>query len=243
MNFNNYSPRSFGWHEPSAAQIIPFRFNGVSFGGGVHRAVEPIFREALRRILPGLPGGLHAGWCWGYAHRPKRGGTDLSFHAYGLALDINAPDNPFVATGRPYRHTMPANTAELVRPLGLEWGGVWSKPKDYMHIEFHGSPDEAVALLATLLDKPAPAKPKPGVPPKTETFRKGARPGSRALRAGTAGDDVRFVQRWIGSKWCGPADGYFGAATTAGVRHYQQMRGLAADGIVGPATWHDMRVT
>lgn len=241
MHFNNYAPRTFGWSEPTAAQVVPFRYGGVSFPGGVHRAVEPIFREALRRVVPHLPGGLHAGWCWGYAHRPKRSGGDLSFHGYGLAIDINAPANPYVARGKA-KHTLPDNTGELIRPLGLEWGGDWTSPVDYMHEEFHGSPDEAVALLAKLLKPGAKPAASPAGTVKVGTYRANAKPGSRAVKLGSAGDDVMYVQRWIGSKWCGKADGKFGRTTDAGVRQYQRMRGLAADGIVGPATWRDMGI-
>ncbi|MGC5022509.1 peptidoglycan-binding domain-containing protein [Micromonospora sp. DT47] len=39
---------------------------------------------------------------------------------------------------------------------------------------------------------------------------------------------------------CGPASGRWGATTEAGVRWYQDMRGLAVDGVVGRATWAAM---
>lgn len=64
-------------------------------------------------------------------------------------------------------------------------------------------------------------------------------PGRKVLR----GEDVAFVQRFIGSSKAGPADGVFGARTRAAVRWYQGMRGLRhVDGIVGPATWRAMGV-
>jgi hypothetical protein len=249
MYWKNYSPNSFGWSEPKAAQIKPFRHGNVSFGGGVHLSVEPIFREALRLLVPHIRDGLHPGWCWGYSHRVKRGASDLSFHAYGLALDLNAPNNPFVPSGAATAHTLPDSTAELVRPLGLEWGGAWTSPKDYMHLEFHGSPGEAAEITARLAGAPTPAGAqaphKAGLPaaaPPMAVFQH-VKAGSRVTRLGCAGDDVAYVQRWIGSKWCGSADGAFGRTTAGGVTHYQQMRGLKADGIVGPVTWHDMGVT
>jgi hypothetical protein len=69
--------------------------------------------------------------------------------------------------------------------------------------------------------------------------------GSRRLVLRTpalAGADVRYVQKWIGAKRCGPADGKYGPQTVAGVKWYQGMRGVAADGIVGPATWRHLGV-
>lgn len=70
-------------------------------------------------------------------------------------------------------------------------------------------------------------------------------PGSRVLRVTTpymTGDDVRFVQRWIGPAHAGPADGIYGPGTAAGVRWYQRLRGIAADGIAGPQTFHQMGI-
>ena len=57
-----------------------------------------------------------------------------------------------------------------------------------------------------------------------------------------AGADVAYVQRWIGSRQCGPSDGTYGPNTAAGVRWYQRIRNLAVDGRVGPQTWRNMGV-
>lgn len=69
----------------------------------------------------------------------------------------------------------------------------------------------------------------------------GNAPGSRTVRRGCTGDDVAFVRRFIGRR-CGGPGADFDAGTEAGVRWYQGMRGLAADGIVGPLTWKQMGV-
>ncbi|MFD2767178.1 peptidoglycan-binding domain-containing protein [Micromonospora eburnea] len=90
---------------------------------------------------------------------------------------------------------------------------------------------KTLAALREATTRPAPA-PEPA---RRE-------PGSRTLRAATSGEDVAFVQRFIGERRCGRVTGRFEAKTEAGVRWYQRMRGIAVDGIVGRQTWREMGV-
>ncbi|MET0800660.1 MAG: M15 family metallopeptidase [Actinomycetota bacterium] len=57
-----------------------------------------------------------------------------SFHAYGAAVDINAPENPFGATP-----TMDPRIVAIFEDLGFNWGGDFLIP-DGMHFEFGGGP-------------------------------------------------------------------------------------------------------
>jgi peptidoglycan hydrolase-like protein with peptidoglycan-binding domain len=60
------------------------------------------------------------------------------------------------------------------------------------------------------------------------------------LQQGSTGPDVRRLQRiLVMIKGLEPAgiDGIFGPKTKAAVQAFQSGEGLAADGIVGPATW------
>lgn len=87
------------------------------------------------------------------------------------------------------------------------------------------------------------AAPTP-VPPPAPTLGMNA-PGSRTLKLTSpqmAGADVQFVQRWIGPERVGAADGIYGPGTAAGVKWYQQMRGIGVDGEVGPQTWAQMGI-
>jgi hypothetical protein len=71
------------------------------------------------------------------------------------------------------------------------------------------------------------------------------RPGSRTLRPGRPrmhGDDVLFVQKFIGAKQCGAADGFYGPSTEAGVRWYQHMRGLPITGVCDANTFRNMGI-
>lgn len=61
--------------------------------------------------------------------------------------------------------------------------------------------------------------------------------GSRTLKVGMRGEDVAYLQRWLGVE---PDDGIFGPALLAAVKRYQRDRNLVADGIAGPATFTAM---
>ncbi|WP_229402302.1 peptidoglycan-binding domain-containing protein [Micromonospora okii] len=66
--------------------------------------------------------------------------------------------------------------------------------------------------------------------------------GSRSLRSGDRGDDVRALQRLanaVGAKLA--VDGVFGPRTDAWVRSYQKAERLTVDGIVGPKTLAALR--
>jgi len=85
---------------------------------------------------------------------PCGSGTgNWSNHAYGLAVDLNPIENPYVGCGKtrkraslPYlnrsRHRPGMVTPAVVRAfasIGWGWGGSWSGPtKDYMHFSASG---------------------------------------------------------------------------------------------------------
>lgn len=90
--------------------------------------------------------------------------------------------------------------------------------------------DTTLVLGTVAAPKPAtPAKPAGDV---TGTHKLGA----RVLKKGDKGNDVAFVQRFLGIT----ADGIYGAQTEAAVKRYQGMRSLNRDGIVGTLTWRPM---
>lgn len=107
---------------------------------------------------------------------------------------------------------------------------------DHAHFSIKYSPraeSDIGAWGVAKLGKPAPTKaiiPRPGTRVLTVT--------SPAMH----GDDVLFVQRWIGAAHAGQADGIYGAKTRAGVLWYQKMRGITATGKVDKPTWRQMGV-
>jgi D-alanyl-D-alanine carboxypeptidase len=90
-----------------------------------------------------------------YNCRPATGSTVWSQHAYGLAIDINPLQNPYVRSdgstlrhiAKPYRNRsldrkgMIHDRDVVVRSfaaIGWEWGGHWHTLKDYMHFSLNG---------------------------------------------------------------------------------------------------------
>jgi D-alanyl-D-alanine carboxypeptidase len=87
---------------------------------------------------------------------PCSGGSGTgswSMHAYGLAVDLNPVENPYVGCGqsrdpasRPYfdrsRHRkgmVGGRVVRAFRSIGWGWGGAWTgNTKDYMHFSSNG---------------------------------------------------------------------------------------------------------
>lgn len=187
-----------------------------------HATVEPL-------VWPGV---------WGYAERLVRGGTDLSNHASGTAIDLCAPLHPlgtdpaanFTVTQLAHVRTL-ANACILHGDRLIRWGGDYSGRKDGMHWEVNDG------VTGAQLDELLPILRKLNAPPPAIVWGKvvDAPPGSRTIGLGSQGpNDVAVVQRWHGLT----ADGMFGYGTEAAVKKTQTRNGLTADGIVGPATWH-----
>lgn len=86
--------------------------------------------------------------------RAITGGGGLSRHSFGVAIDINPVQNPYVsgdtvlpAAGAEYRSRAPVRPGMIVRPdpvtralaeIGWQWGGDWLDPIDYQHISTGG---------------------------------------------------------------------------------------------------------
>lgn len=116
----------------------------VDFPGSVreeiHELVSLLLQVSERRGFIDL----QPGWCWGGGCRAiKRSDGTLtdtpSNHSWGLALDINAPENVFGGA----THTIPVEMARLWNTYGFRWGGDYPDTKDWMHFEFMGTPVDA----------------------------------------------------------------------------------------------------
>jgi hypothetical protein len=233
-----------GWGSPPAARasMVNVVVPGTSWKIPVHPEIAPLVEYALTE---GDRRGYSArdGECWGYASRMIRGSTtNWSNHAWGLAVDINAPANPMAPT---LVTDMPAWYVELWTGLGFRWGGNYRKRKDAMHFEFMGTPEDARKQVAALNSGSEVLGVVP-VPPVTEDSTEssvvagGGAPafGGRALRRGGRGDEVRAVQQRLAELGHSlDVDGKFGPGTAEVVKAFQAGHGLQVDGVVGPTTW------
>ena len=82
-----------------------------------------------------------------FNYRPVTGGTRLSNHAYGRAIDINTFLNPYIKGDIVLPHgarydpniegtfTSENPIVKTFIQLGWQWGGDWTDLKDYQHFE------------------------------------------------------------------------------------------------------------
>jgi hypothetical protein len=61
--------------------------------------------------------------------RKKRGGSTMSLHSWGVAVDMNAFSNCFGC-----KPTLSAGFVKCFTDVGFDWGGTWRKP-DGMHFQ------------------------------------------------------------------------------------------------------------
>jgi hypothetical protein len=135
--------------------------------GSVAARVVAVFRKLYRADFPirrmqlvDLYGGsdfrsIEADNSSAFNCRRATGSSSWSNHAYGLAIDINPIENPYVTAGgsvahrasRPYlnrsriRPGMAYPGGELVgafRSAGWGWGGYWGGDRDYQHFSANG---------------------------------------------------------------------------------------------------------
>lgn len=109
-----------------------------------------------RRLRPPTGDATASFECRQAVPSPCTGGSGTgswSNHAYGLAVDINPVENPYVGCGqsrdpaawvyrdrsRHRRGMITPRVIEAFASIGWEWGGSWSGPtKDYMHFSETG---------------------------------------------------------------------------------------------------------
>ena len=67
--------------------------------------------------------------------RPIRGSSSISMHAFGAAIDWDAPENPMGYGNLRHRFTDEDPLIKAFKDDGWRWGGDYCSRKDYMHVE------------------------------------------------------------------------------------------------------------
>jgi peptidoglycan hydrolase-like protein with peptidoglycan-binding domain len=219
-----------GWPAGSSSQIplVGLTVDGVRFPAGVRSGdVGAVLGYVARRVDAEVES-LVAGWCWGHAYRPVRGGTTLSNHSSGTAIDINAPRHP-IGSSNTFSATQQARIRAILADCDgvIRWGGDYSSRKDDMHFEINVRPGDArlSALARRVGGGGGGGTPSPSPPWST-------------VRRGATGFRVVAIQHLLRHRGLSlTVDGVFGAATAERVVAFQRRQALAADGIVGDRTW------
>ena len=113
-------------------------------------AVAPLlvgFAQEFHELIEPIDGGQLDDW--GFAFRDIRGTTNnLSNHASGTAIDLNATKHPLGKAGTFPKEKVPMLKA-LCKKYGIMWGGKWKRP-DEMHFEIKVKPKKAAKLIKKL---------------------------------------------------------------------------------------------
>jgi hypothetical protein len=201
-----------GWPastDPSKIGVAPFTVAGRSFPGGVKSgSVATVLRYVVAQWhlrVESIGDGKDE---WGYAYRQNRNANNLSCHASGTAVDVNAMQHP---NGK--RNTLSATQAATVRLILKEaggvvrWGGDFTGVPDEMHLEICKGAAEVQRVAARLL---SPA-----------WF-------TRPLAKGMSGADVKRVQSRLKVK----VTGVYDDATVLAVKRTQARLALTVTGKV-----------
>jgi hypothetical protein len=102
-----------------------------------HRKLIPMVRAALEEVMAaGLSAEIKVySGCWASRTVARSLTAPPSYHAYGAAIDINAPQNPYGTTP-----TMDRRIVRIFESNGFNWGGDFLIP-DGHHFEFWAFPD------------------------------------------------------------------------------------------------------
>lgn len=122
-----------------------------------HRLAEPYMREALARCEQVAAGHVKRAASFVFRHMRHRVDLPLSYHSWGIAIDINSSFNEaheFAHGAKPklwspewcarWPHGVTEAIVDAFKSCGFAWGGDWAGYCDPMHFELKGATDVQV---------------------------------------------------------------------------------------------------
>lgn len=132
---------------PEQVEKFMVRINFLGVNIRVNKLIAPYLAEAESRVRSaGLNIHLKQEQCSCQNWRPIRGGTELSNHSWGVAVDLNSIDNPWQPHLNGSNHggkmvsNWPPEFVSIMKDVGFKWGGEWSGRADPMHFEMAANP-------------------------------------------------------------------------------------------------------
>ena len=142
-----------GWPASKDQAVIgvkSFQVKGTDRKMRVAESIAPLlcgFAADFHDLIEPIDEGVFDDWA--YAFRDVRGGTALSNHASGTAIDLNATLHP-LGKSDTFTPEQVKTIRLLCKKYGLKWGGDYVHRKDQMHFEVTLTPAKAAALVKRL---------------------------------------------------------------------------------------------
>lgn len=205
-------------------------------------------QEAIDRARMNLCGGV-------YNFRLKRGGSTLSIHSWGCAIDLDPERNGFGVTFKNNGKMMPLDVVRIFEDHGWTWGGPW---KDAMHFQAadirgqkrHTIPGKVYDQKA--LAKPAALAELPPIGPQIDEPAAVVEPIAAVpadvedqVPHGVKDDPlIKAVQealKGFGFHEVGDIDGDWGSKTRGAIAGYKNDRRLPGVALITQALLDDMQ--
>lgn len=155
----------------------------------------------------------------GYNFRAMRGGTSLSMHSYGCAVDFD-PANNGLGDKTP---KMDRRVIEEFEREGWEWGGHWSRP-DGMHFQAALTRANPKRLPPSSTRKPLPEPVKPAAP-------------ATVVPAKVEVERLQASLKNLGYFEVGEIDGKIGTKTRGALLAFKNDNGLPLNDQINDETW------
>ncbi len=142
----------YGWPSCQDSQIVVASWTqpyGTRLSVPVRHEMTALFPALINRLALSRKWDYPQYGTWGFDCRAIRGTRIPSNHSWGLAVDLDAPNNPQYSMGY---GTQPHDAGAIAASLGFGWGGYTgvggtysSSFTDPMHYEYLGTLNQALS--------------------------------------------------------------------------------------------------